>query len=214
MYDSLRKPSCKAPPGFERAEMLKDDYYAVRHFEEQTEETPAQLHLQIASDDAAFEQANDEDCWMEYSDSVSANKHVEMTREDVRGALERLRAIAPTLHVVSQNVVTAKNAPMFRYLVRRLVSFSRPLCPLTTRADNNQVMEPVLNEIGRFRDTLEGTQYFNNFDVAQADTAYELSITMVECAAPSQIEPTVISQRAIADARHQVAALGRLVQTR
>lgn len=193
--------------------MLKDEHYAVRRFEEQTEATPAHLHLQIASEDAAFEQARGQGCWMEYSESVWANKHVEMTKENVRGALGRLQAIAPSLHDLPPNVGTAKNASMFRYLVRRLVSFSRPQCPLTTRADNNRVMEPALSEIDRFRDTLEGTQYADHFEVAQADTAYELSITVVECAAPGQTEPTSISRRAIADARHQVAALGRLIRT-
>lgn len=215
MYASLRKPSCEAPPGFDRTPKLKEEYHAVRSFERQSHATPAQFHVEIASADAALEQAKDEGCWMEYSELVWANKHVKMTKKEVRGTLERLRAIAPSLQEsLPRNGAVPSNAPEFRYLVRQLVRYSRPQCPLTASAKNVQVMGSAQREIARFRKTLKGTPFAGHFDIAQADVAYEMSITMVECAAPSRTEPAMITQYNVAHVRRQMAALEQLVQTR
>lgn len=215
MYASLRMPSCEAPPGFDRKAKLENEYKAVRSFERQTHATPAQIHIEIASADAAFEQAKDEGCWMEYSGLAWAEKHVEMTKESVRGTLDQLRDIAPSLHQSALSDVTgSSNAPEFRYLVRQLVQFARPQCQLTTTAGNEQVMGPAQAEIARFRKGLEGTPFADNFDVAEADVAYEISITMVECTAPGRAELAQASRDAVVSVRRELAAIGRLVQNR
>jgi hypothetical protein len=215
MYASLRMPSCKAPPGFDRRAKLEDEYQAIRSFEQQTRLAPAGSHLAIASADAAFEQANGEDCWMEYSELVWAEKHVAMTKEKVRGTLRRLRAIAPSLHRSAPgDGADSDNAAKFRYLVRQLVAFARPLCRLTASAENEQVMGPAQAEIARFRQGLDGSAFAAHFDVAQADVAYELSITNVDCADPSRTDPKRANEEAVAIVKRELAVIGGLIQVR
>jgi hypothetical protein len=194
---------------------LEDEYQAVRSFERQTRLTPVQGQLAIASADAAFEQANGENCWMEYSDLVSAEKHVAMTKDEVRDTLERLHAIAPSLHQSAPgDEADSSRAPEFRYLVRQLVAAARPQCRITTTAENEQVMGPAQAEIARFRQGLDGTAFADQFDVAQADVAYQLSVQMVECSDPSQADAKRVGEAALADVRRQLAVIGGLIQVR
>jgi hypothetical protein len=215
MYASLRMPSCKAPPGFDRKARLEDEYQAIGSFERQARLTPAGSQLAIARADAAFEQARGEGCWMEYSDLVWAEKHVALTKEKVRGALGRLHAIAPSLHENAPgDGADSKVAPEFRYLVRQVVASAMPPCRLTSAADNEQVMGPAQAEIARFRQGLEGTAFAGRFDAAQADVAYALSVTSWECAAPGRTDPNKASEDAVANVRRQLAAIGGLIKVR
>ena len=148
---------------------------------------------------------------MEYPELVWADKHVAMTKETVRSALGRLHAIAPSLHQgAPSGGAVSGNAPEFRYLARQLVAFTRPQRQLTTTAENEQVMAPARAEITRFRQGLEGTDFADQFDVAQAGVAHELTVTTVVCAAPSQTDPQSISDEAVAIVRRQLAVVGGL----
>jgi hypothetical protein len=213
MYESLRKPSCQAPPGFDRATRLNEEYRAVRAFERQTQATPAQFHLEIASADAAFEQARSEGCWSD-TDLVWANSHVEMTRRHVRASLDRLRAMASSLDRDPNRLAVPSEAPEFRYLVRQLVRSARQQCQITTLAGNSEVMATAWAEIDRFRASLEGGPFAAHFDIARQDVAYELSITMVECADPPRTELAEARQAAAASVGAALAGIRRWLQVR
>lgn len=214
MYSSLRMPSCAAPKGFERDAHLKVEYEAVALFEQQALSGAAHDHLQIASADAAFEQSRNDGCWMEYSKLVWAEKHLEMTKEIVRATLPRLQIIAPSIDQgLSDGSAASDDTPKFRYLVRQLVAFTRPLCPLIASAKNEQVNGPALHELAQFRKSLEGSPFALQFDVAQADMTYELSQTVVECADPSESDMKTVRIQRVADVKRQIKAAKNLVST-
>jgi hypothetical protein len=213
MYAELRMPSCKAPKGFDGQTRLQPETQAVQSFERETLSTPAHGHLLIASADAAFERGRDGGCWAE----AWANQHIDTTRETVRVTLPFLRASASSLQKgPSSALLNSANGPEFRYLVRQVIALTRPLCPLTETEDDKRVLPPAKSELARFRVSLDWTSNAEQFDIAEADVAYELSITVVECSEPSprKPDPNEVSAQLLAEVKRQVGAIRKLVETR
>lgn len=115
MYSWLLKPSCDSPPGFDRRLELAEELRTVDRFEQQLKSAAASSHLQVAREDASFELERDGGCWEEYSSTVWAEKHVQMTQELVQTNLAQLQALAPSL---------SRSLPISRASRNRLPSFA------------------------------------------------------------------------------------------
>ena len=213
MYASLLTPSCEAPAGFDRTSKVKQEVQAVEAVEREMKGMTAQFHLQIARADTVFHINIFDSCWAN-SSWTFANLHVASTKRTVRDTLKGLRAIAPSVNRRSPSeIMPEKNATEFRYLVRRLIEYSRRRCKITMAADNDEVLGSARREIDRFRDGLTGSPYADHFDIAEADAAYEFSVTSVECATPSQTHPAILEREASADVARQLASIGQLVRS-
>ena len=214
MYKSLQEPSCqtkglRAPAGFRRADLLKPEQGAVRAFEERIKGTPAQFHFEVAKSDADLELAKGEGCWAEYDDLQIANRHLKMTQDNVKHSLGRMEAIAPSLTELGPANVSVPSGAAFRALARNLVRTTRPRCQQTVRADNEAVLKPARAAVSRFRNRLAGSRYAANFDLAEADIAYEDSIVRVECDDPSRDSVAKVSREFLYSVNRQITAIGR-----
>jgi len=203
MYRSLFQPSCEPSPDFSRADMLNNERQAVSEFERSISGTPASEHISIAKADAELEAG----CWAD-DDPRFALIHVNMTKEDVRGSLARMRELAPRLRSLALTPASTSEGREFRRGVRGLIEAIRPQCPLVSGASNDQVLLPVRERMNRFERELSGSELAVQFDVAEADVAFEQSVTVVECGMPEAVDDLALARReALANVEHLIAAL-------
>lgn len=206
MYKSLLMPSCGAPRGFRRADLLRPEQAAVVAFEREASGTKLQSHLVLARSQVARALKRDGGCWSD-EDMRFARLHVETTRSDVRNGLARMQALAGSVGAPAPGGLSIGRGADFQHRVRDLVRSSRARCPITIRGDNDRIMAPARAELARFRQRLAGTPYAGHFDMAQADVAFEDSINVVECANPSSSPAAQASREALTNVKRQIAAL-------
>lgn len=207
VYEALLTPSCPPTSDAPRSTALAGERERVRRAEERAQ-SAAGFHLAVARSDLLYRQATGTLGCQADDDPAFAGIHTGMARRRVRVGLDRMAALAPGLTAPSGPEATAAIAATapFRARVRELIAYSRPLCPLSTAADNDEIMKAVVAEVVRFRSELTG-RYALHFDLAQADTVYEQSQTVVECAEPGStpIEPQ--RRQAFAGAARLLAAV-------
>ncbi len=209
MYADLHSPSCNAPSGFSRQALLRSETDAVSNFERQLKGTEAGHQLALARQDVRYKQQAVGGCWND-GDPTFAQMHVQMTKESVRNGLDALRSLSGDLGSGSISGLTGSgDRSEFRYRVRRLVETARPMCALHAERDNKELLTPALGEIDRFERSLAGTPHAPHFKIAEADVAYEQSVTTVECSEPSGQLPDQISAEALADVRKQIVDIAR-----
>jgi hypothetical protein len=68
-------------------------------------------------------------------------------------------------------------------------------------------MAPVHAELMDLRGRLVSTPYITHYDIAEADAAFEQSITMPECISPDASSRQEHTEKALADARRQIAVI-------
>lgn len=209
IYDDLFSPSCDAPSGFSRKALLGSELGAVSNFERQAKGTESGNQLAIARQDVRHKQQTDRGCWND-SDPAFAQHHVEMTKITVRNGLDALRSLSHDLGSEPDSRLTGSgDRSEFRYHARRLVEMARPMCALHAERENDELLTPANGEIDRFERSLADTPYAAHFKIAEADVAYEQSITNVECAERSAQPLDRISADALADVRKQIVAVAR-----
>lgn len=213
MYSSLRTPSCDAPKGFDRAAKLKPEHEAV-HAYEQRAPSASKFHLAIASADADFEQKTRSGCWNDSGELVWAEKHVEMTREDVRDSLmafDELAKSAPPLNAPA--FAPDGLSAAFRADARKLTAATYAPCTLTEAGDNDEILAPARQALDEFKRGLSGTPYAVDFAIAAADTEYEMAHTIFECAETGREEPAKISKRILGQVKRQLTQMERLMKS-
>lgn len=134
--------------------------------------------------------------------------HVDMTKRLVAETLPKLTALAQSLHAlpIKEETVPAE-APAFRYLTRRLLVSITPLCQMVAGASNEEVMRAASDTVARLKKDVAATQFSAQFAIAEADVAFDLSNTVVECAEPAKASPQQVSNEAAAEAGRQIAAI-------
>jgi len=206
IYGDLSRPSCSAPPGFDRKARLGEARAAVTAFEARAAGTGLAFPLAVARADAAYEQAHVGGCWVD-DDIDFAEMHVEMTRETVEGGLEMLAPLLTRTPSSSFGPLSAEDSAAFRAEVSDLTRLVRPLCAITTRSDNDAIVAAARAEAARFRQRIEGTPWALHYDLAEEDVVYWNRQVMMDCADPGATAPDVESAEMLADARGRIAAL-------
>jgi hypothetical protein len=212
IYADLLSPSCDAPAGFNRHELLRSELDAVSKFERQVKGTEPGNQLAIARQDVQYSQQTGKGCWND-DDLRFAKLHVEMTKKTVRNGLGTLRSLRPDLGSESDSLLTGSDdQSAFRYDVSLLVQMVSPMCDLHIERKNDELLTPAKREVDHFEQTLAGTSYAAHYAIAKEDVAYKQSITIVECADRSDQPPNLISAGALADAKKQIAAVARMMK--
>lgn len=207
MYQSLLMPSCDPLEGFDRREHLSEEFRAIDRFEQQMRSAPARSQLKVAREDATYGLEQDNHCWSD-SSTDWAEKHVEMTQEQVATILPRLQALAPSLAPLPAGFANQpRRAAEFRYRVRELLIGVSGFCPLSETLSNDDLMRPALEIVAGLKDDLVGTPFADQFAVAEADAAHTLSETLVECATPSKGSAELLMQELTSNAREEAAAI-------
>jgi hypothetical protein len=212
MYADLQSPSCHAPSGFSRKALLRAETEAVSSFERDVKGTEAGQQLALAQQDIRYKQKADGGCWND-GDPDFAEMHVQMTKESVRNGLEKLRRLSGRLGSGAMGGLDeATDSSEFRYRVRDLIETVRPMCDLHAERANDELLAPARREVHRFKRSLRDTPYALHFAIAEADVAYEQSVTLVECSERSTQPSDQIRSDILANVRKQiVTAAGRRV---
>jgi hypothetical protein len=211
VYDALNRESCEPDPALRRSVLLAQENEAVRTFERRLEPTSLGAHLSIARSDSLYRLAAENGCSAD-SDPRFARLHVQRARDDARIGLERMETLASPLAASLPAVrASARRTAQFRYLVRGLVEASQPRCILSNSMGNDDIMAPARAELDRFRSRLQGTEFAIQYEIAEADVAYDHEMTMVECADPAPTPPAELSRNALEAFRRQIARLESLV---
>lgn len=212
IYNDLLSPSCDAPSGFSRHDLLRSELDAVSKFERQLKGTEPGNQLAIARQDFQYSQRTGKGCWND--DGLTfAKLHVDMTKKTVRNGLGTLRRLRPDLGSESDSLLTGSDdQSAFRYHVSLLVQMVSPMCDLHIERKNDELLTPAKREVDRFKQTLAGTSYAAHYAIAKEDVAYKQSITSVECAERSDQPPNLVSAAALADAKKQIAAVARTMK--
>jgi hypothetical protein len=101
-----------------------------------------------------------------------------------------------------------REAAEFRLAVRDAIEASRPMCAVSARAENDDIMRAARRELEAFRSKLADTAYAQQFDVAEADVLYTQSISQVECASPdATTAPEDLRRAAVEQTRKHVRLL-------
>lgn len=211
IYEDLNRPSCSAPPGFNRTARLGEARAAVTAFEARAAGTGLAFPLAVAQADAAYEQVSVGGCWVD-DDIDFAEKHLEMTRETVEDGLRMLTPYLTGSPSSTVATVSAEHGAAFRSGVRDLARTVRPMCRLTSRVDNDVIVAAAQAEVARFRQRIEGTPWALHYDIAEGDVVYWSRRVMVDCAAPGATAPEAESAELLADARRRIAALESEIQ--
>lgn len=210
MYDDLSKPSCSAPPGFDRAKILAPQFAAVRTFEEEVRGTLAFLQLDIAHMDAVHARSVGQGCWAD-EDPAFAAIHIKFSQDAVSGGLARLRKLVPATTWHRQVAATSREDAAFREAVRGLVVATHPMCRVSKAEDNDRIMDPARQELGRFRNGLDSHRAYH-YDIAAADVHYEQSVTMVECGAPGTEPPDRLRKAALEEVKAGIAKAAQIAK--
>lgn len=207
MYQSLLTPSCDPLEGFDRRDHLSEQFRAIDRLEQQMRSADVWSHLQVAREDAAYGLEQDKACWSDPS-TVWAEKHVEMTQEEVATVLPRLQALAPSLSPLPASFANQpRRAAEFRYRVRELLIGVSGFCPLSESLSNEDLLRPALEIVAGLKDEFVGTPFADQFAVAEADAAQTLSETLVECATPSKGSVELLMQELTSNAREEATAI-------
>lgn len=202
LYIALDTPSCGAPKGFDRKVRLEPERAAIKAFEDRLGTTGAAFQLAVARADAQRQLG----CWND-GGIAFAKRHVDMTREQVASSLVTLRQLLPRLDQVPvQEPIPARSAE-YRDLVRKLVTAVQPRCPLSSGGSDAEILAPSLEAVRQFQAGLPGAAYRHHYAIAKADVDLEQSMTLLECAAPSNDRSDKIRGDLLTDVRRQIAAL-------
>ena len=207
VYEAVSRESCVADPALRRAVVLARERQAVGAFEERMRATPLRFHLDAARSDVRYALAADGGCW-EDSDPRFARLHVQMARERAAAGLRRMEALAPALAAsLPTTRVSAAAGAEFRHFAREAAeALQAPCAPSSSAAD--EILAPARAEVQRFRTRLEGTDHAVHFAVAEADTAYLHSITIVDCdPEPDPLPTTEARRQALERVRRRIAEL-------
>ena len=205
LYHDLRTPSCAdVARGFDRFAMLSGEQASVSAFERRIERTPLHFHLEVARADAAYELSIG-GCWAD-SDVRFANMHVEMTRKSVKAYLERMNTLVASA-APFRRVAPAAQGAKFRFHVRELQEAIHPRCRISNTTENQEIVLPARLEAQRFRNRLRGSPYALHWDIAEADSAYLRSISIVECAAPDDAPAATLRQARLAHVKRTIGIL-------
>jgi hypothetical protein len=214
MYSSLEQPSCESLKGFNRRDYLNGELSAVVNFEAEARATPAWGHLVVAREDARYEVTRDEGCWWDPSRSW-AQRHIDMTKDEVGTTLPQLTALAPSLRKLKiEDQGDPLTSAEFRYLVRRMLTGITHPCRLTnsTSVSDEEVLRPASDAVSRLKEELADTRFSSHWAIAEADAAYRESITLVECAPPFTVDPKQVSLEIAAQAEQQIAEIRKIVK--
>lgn len=206
MYGSLFERSCEAPPGFSRDRMLNDERRAVSEFERSLNGRPGSEHTKIAKADAALEGR----CSMDSEPDVALT-HVNMTKEDVRLGLERMREMAPLLRSLTLPSGLGSGGGELRRGFRRLIESIQSYCPIVTGVPNDQVLAPARERVAQFERGLSGSELVAQFDIAEADVEFELSITRFTCLPPEIRELEIAKQSSLRDVEQMISELEAII---
>jgi hypothetical protein len=203
VYTSALRESCPPVNTLPRSAVLADQRRALAAFERQHELSPIGVQLQIAREDAKL----DLGCWAD-GDPAFAKLHVLLARTNVTKGLAKLDQLAPEIGGGRGPAQAQSRASaLFRKQVRAAVAATDPECDVSALADNDTVLAAAQQELGTFREEIEGTARALDFDAAQSDQVYQTSLALDQCPAPSARPVAELGAEAVAATRKRIAEL-------
>ena len=115
------------------------------------------------------------------SDPDVALMHVNTAKEDVRLGLEQMRELAPMLRSLTLPSGSASGGGELRLGFRRLIWAIQSLCRMADGVSNEQVLAPARERVNQFKHGLSGSELATQFDIAEADVEFELSVSTFTC---------------------------------
>jgi hypothetical protein len=207
-YENLIQESCEGKPALRRAVVLAPEIAAMRAFEAEMRSAPAGAQLALALSDIEYRKATGTlGCWND-SDPRFARRHVEMSREGAIEGLKRLRQLGPHQPPLPElGGLDPPRAAAFRALVRDLAAYLEGRCQHTRLGGNDAILAPARMEFDRLRRRFASGPHALQFAVAEADTRYATSQTMVECADPGSEPPEALSRVYLEQTRERAARI-------
>lgn len=197
LFGALEAPACGTPGSDSRDAQLAPERAATAAFEARLGTTGAAFQLAVARADARYRL----DC------RSDGRRRVEMVRAQVAGALAELWKLLPRLDQVPVQEPIPARAVAYRDLVRRLVFTVQPQCALARNTADSWILAPALEAVRQYQARLPGPVHRHHYAIAKSDVDLAQSMTMVECATPSDAPADRLRGDLLADVRRQIAAL-------
>lgn len=183
MYHDLMVTSCTPAPDVSPETFFVDERRLVRRLEK-PEDSPLASQLRIAKADAALFIDVQRSCAAD-SEPWYPRARIESSRKEIRPAVTQLEAMAKRGQLRQlETTLASEHAAAYRMEVRDLVWQVNPLCEISVNAGNDDVVAPARSSMREYKRSLRNTPYGLQFEIAEADASYEISMTMVECANP------------------------------
>jgi len=193
VYGALEAPACGTSSSASSDMRLVPERAAIAAFEARLGTTGAAFQLAVARADARYR--------------LDCRGHGDTTRAQVAGALAELQKLLPRLDQVPVQESIPARAAEYRDLVRRLVFTVQPQCALSRGTADSSILAPALEAVRQYQARLPDPVHRHHYAIAKADVDLEQSMTLVECAAPSDAPAERLRADLLADVRRQVAAL-------
>jgi hypothetical protein len=207
-YEALLRERCGTKPLLGDQPLLAAESAAMRGFEAQISSTPAARHLDIARADVEYgSRAGKLSCWEGRGKPEFVRQHFDTARQEARSALEALRRLAPAVLTIDIAGLDPATTAEFRALVREVTRGVDWRCRATTAATNDEILAPAKAELAQLRQRIGSTPFAAQFALAEADTRYEHSVTVVECVDPSSEAPAALTDKAHADVKALAARI-------
>jgi hypothetical protein len=209
LYADLATTSCKGVVrGFDRSSRLVGERTALKAFEESVA-PPAQFQLNLAKNDVLYLQRTDKLGCLADDDIRFAELHVKMTKDGTPKLIEAMRQLVPELPdiPVLQGGLSPSEAAEFRSFAKELIETTRPMCSLTTKAENRELTAVARAAVDKFRRELNDTSYAAHFAIAEADVDYRHAVTVTECDDPGSRPLAYWSQRFSKSVNRQIDAI-------
>lgn len=212
MYHDLMIQSCSLAPDVSPELFFVDEQRLVRGLE-MPEDAPLASQLRIAKADAALFIDVQRSCAYD-SEPWYPRERIERSRKEIRLAVSQLEAIAKRgeLRRLESNL-DAEHAAAFRAEVHDLIRLVNPLCRISVNAANDDIVASARANLREHAQSLQTTPYRLQFEIAEADTSYEISMTMVECADPGTESLDELRRQLDIDVGKRLASL-RSMQSR
>jgi hypothetical protein len=213
MYVALERPPCRPGTSPVDPAAFAEEQAAIARPERDLAKTPALTHLHTARADARFALDEDRQCREDYGNAESRAQQLDAARRTVGEALPELARLAPLIRTpAAAPIIDDRQAAALRYHLRAAVSLAHPVCRLSSAADDAAALAPAARRLADFRMRLDASGFGGEFAIAQADALHALSLTIVECAAPSPRPPAETSAALLAEMeahlRRASAAIG------
>jgi hypothetical protein len=205
-YGALSIPSCGLRAALDREALLADERRRSAAVEARMP-GPLRVHLDIARADVAYADRAEERC-SDDSDPEFARRHIEDSKRMIAANLSNLERLAPALVVQpDQPKADPPDGAAFRRAARDLVELSRPRCPMSAGATNEELAAPASEELGRFRARLEGSRHAAHYDIAEADVAHAQRDSVVDCQDSAPRPDAELRAALLAEMKAAIAAL-------
>ena len=205
MYHNLLTPSCGKQGDPLRSIVMQQELGKVADYERRVAKTQLSVQLRLARSDAENEIRSDKHCWVD-DQPTFAKMHTTMAKNAAASALNALAATEAKRETSFDKALIDRidSGAEFRRHSRRLSGLLHPMCRLSSKDEDEQILSIAAYAVHDFRKSLDSWSA-TLFDLAEADVLQDQSDIVVECAEPSDQSLAALQNAALAEAKAEIS---------